>query len=187
MIPAFGPSGILPPFIGPSPVDRAKVSPYEVTLTELVSRFGTSKERLQILRGLVAYRAALANAGIVQGFQWLDGSFIEDCETHRGRGPKDIDIVTFAYRPIAVSAPQDWATFVAANDDLFNPVKTKADLSCDAYYIDLNKAPHLTVLDTAYFNSLFSHQRDTAQWKGMLVVKLQSDDAVAAQMIAGTK
>jgi len=183
LIPAFGPSGVLPPFVGHSPADRAQTCPYNASMTEIVQRFASSAERVAILNVLLDYRAALAAVGIQQGFQWLDGSFVEDCETMRGRAPGDIDVVTFAYRPVAIRNNQDWTQFALQNTNLFDPIQTMADFRCDAYYIDLLKPPHITVADTAYFNGLFSHHRDTAQWKGMLVVTLQSDDLAARQLL----
>lgn len=83
MIPAFGPSGVLPPFIDADATARPGASPYLTTMTEIVRRFGTSAERLAILRGLLDYRAELLRVGIVRGFQWIDGSFVEDCQTIR--------------------------------------------------------------------------------------------------------
>jgi hypothetical protein len=152
-------------------------------MTELVGRFATSPERSQILRGLLAYRAALAGIGITQGLQWLDGSFVEDCETTRQRPPSDIDIVTFAYRPAHSVSQIDWTNLINANLFLFDPIQAKAGFQCDAYYVDLNMPPHTIVARTTYFNGLFSHHRDTAQWKGMVSVSLQSDDAQALQLI----
>ncbi|MGX5733013.1 DUF6932 family protein [Bosea thiooxidans] len=183
MIPAFGPSGVLPPFVGNGPADRAQTSPYRASMTEIVQRFATSGERIAILRGLLDYRAALAAIGIEDGYQWLDGSFVEDCETTRNRAPGDIDVVTFAYRPAALKGNQDWNPFVIQNQNIFDPHQTKVDFRCDAYYIDLLKPPHIMVADTAYFNGLFSHHRDTAQWKGMLLVTLRSDDVAARQLL----
>jgi phage terminase large subunit len=143
--------------------------------TEIVSRFGTSRERLAILRGLLDYRATLSTVGIVRGFQWIDGSFVEDCETIRRRPPDDVDIVTFAYRPPFL----DWPEFVRQHPQIFDPFQTKASFRCHAYYVDLQTAPHLIVHDTTYFSSLFSHQRDSKLWKGMLTLDLNSDDVVA--------
>jgi hypothetical protein len=183
LIPAFGPSGVLPPFTGNNPTDRAQTSPYRVAMSDIVQRFSTSAERIAILRGLLDYRGALAGVGIVNGFQWLDGSFVEDCETTRQRPPGDVDIVTFAYRPPPAAALLDWLRFVNQNLILFDPVQTKAQFKCDAYYVDLFKPPHISVADTVYFNGLFSHQRNTAQWKGMLLVELQSDDAAARNLL----
>jgi hypothetical protein len=185
MITAFGISGVLPPFIGADPSNRASTSPYAATATEVVSRFATSAERVALLDGLLRYRAALASIGISNGFQWVDGSFVENCETIRQRPPGDVDVVTFAQRPPAAVQDHDWRQFISANSNLFVPQRTKADFSCDAYYIDLNKPASIIVLDTAYFNGLFSHQRDTAMWKGMILVALNSDDAAARQAISG--
>lgn len=179
VIPAFGPSGVLPPFVGADATVRARISPYVATMTEIVSRFATSAERMAILGGLLDYRTTLAGLGIVRGAQWIDGSFVEDCETNRQRPPGDIDIVTFAYRPVTF----DWGHFVSQNSDVFDPNRTKALFRCDAYYIDLQKPAHLVVQDAAYFNGLFSHQRDSGQWKGMLVIDLNSDDAIARSLI----
>lgn len=183
MIPPFGPSGVLPPYVGTSPADRAQNSPYPVAMTEIVNRFATSAQRVAILNGLLDYRAALGGLGIAQGFQWIDGSFVEDCETIRQRPPGDVDIVTFAYRPAHAHDDQSWGALFGANIPLFDPDQTKATFKCDAYYVDLLKFPHFVVADTAYFNGLFSHQRDTAQWKGMLRVMLQSDDDAARRLL----
>ena len=183
MIPAFGISGVLPPFIGAGPADRVLTSPYPAAISEIVSRFATSVERVAVLRSLLKYREALAAIGISAGIQWIDGSFVENCETIRQRPPADVDVVTFAYRPPSVLRDPDWLQLFLANTNLFDPPRTKADFLCDAYYIDLNKPAHFVVMDTAYFNGLFSHQRDTAQWKGMILVDLNSDDAAARQMI----
>ncbi len=181
MIPAFGPSGVLPPFIGADATVRAQVSPYATTMAGIVRRFGTSAERLALLRGLLDYRIALAKAGIVQGFQWIGGSFVEECETIRQRPPGDVDVITFAYRP----AVSDWVEFVSQHYDIFDPIQTKAQFKCDAYYVDLQKPPHLSVNDTSYFNGLFSHQRDSRLWKGMLALGLNSDDSAALQLVVG--
>ena len=179
MIPVFGPSDVLPPFVGADATVRAQCSPYVTTCTEIVRRFGTSSERLIILRGLLDYRAELAGIGIVRGFQWIDGSFVEDCETIRQRPPGDVDVVTFAYRPVT----QNWPEVVQQHPQIFDSSRTKALFRCHAYYVDLQIPPHLIVHDTTYFNSLFSHQRDSKLWKGMLAVDLNSDDSAARQIL----
>jgi hypothetical protein len=150
-------------------------------MTEIVSRFGTTPERAEIVRGLLDYRDALRRAGIVEGTQWLDGSFVENCEQTRQRPPDDLDVVTIANRPSRY-AP-DWPAFVRANFGLFDPHAAKASYRCDAYFIDLGKKPELIVADVAYWLGLFSHQRVTALWKGMLAVPLNSDDAVARLLL----
>lgn len=181
-IPAFNVSGVLPPFVGDTPVVPAAMSPYPTTMSALVRRFATSKERLEILVGLLNYRTALRSIGIVDGFQWIDGSFVEHAEQTRNRPPADVDIVTFAIRP--TGDPAAWRTLVADNPALFAPPRSKQTYRCDAYFVDLGRNPALIVNDTRYWFGLFSHQRNTSLWKGMLAVDLVSDDDEARALLS---
>lgn len=181
MIPAFNISGVLPPFLGANPTQRVEMSPYEVSIAEVVRRYASSNERVKILIGLLEFRAALRAVGIVEGFQWLDGSFVEHIEETRGRAPADVDIVTFARRPTA--STDEWKRLVNNHSNLFQPRETKKQYCCDAYFVDLDKKPFLIVDDTRYWFGLFSHQRVTSLWKGMLSVSLQSDDDAARSLL----
>jgi hypothetical protein len=138
-------------------------------------------ERIEILKGLLDFRDGLKTIGIIDGFQWLAGSFVENIELNRGRSPADIDLVTFAHRPFHDLAA--WTNLVQSNTQLFDPHESKQQFRCDAYFIDLSKKGDLIALDVAYFNGLFSHQRVTSLWKGMIVVPLASDDANARQLL----
>lgn len=180
MIPPFNASMVLPPFYGATPTNRAGMSPYQTSMSEIVQRFATSKGRVAILEGLLAYRKEMAKIGLVDGFQWIDGSFVEDIETSQEREPNDIDIVTFAIPGVDKANFRSW---FASNMDLFNPAKTKILYKCDAYFVDMLKPPHLLVNDTRYWFGLFGHQRTTTLWKGMLEVSLVSDDAAATTYI----
>lgn len=91
MIPAFCAAGVIPPFVG-DPASLRPRSPYAVSVRDVVERFATSTKRCDILRGWLDHRAAVHSLGIVDGFQWLDGSF---CERLIHREPNDIDLVTF--------------------------------------------------------------------------------------------
>jgi hypothetical protein len=104
-IPDWLPTGVLPPInpVSPTTVDR---SPYRVTLTDLVLRFNTSSERREILTGLLSFRKALHGLGLNSGFQWLDGSFLEDIVTTDSRPPRDIDVVTFYHLVISLKLPE---------------------------------------------------------------------------------
>ena len=102
MIPAFNHSYVLPPFEGERMIS-AHSSPYVVTSSELVQRFAASEARRAVLDGLLHYRSELRGLGFLQGFQWLDGSFVEDVEAREGRAPGDIDLVTFAYPPAGMT------------------------------------------------------------------------------------
>lgn len=176
LIPAFEQSGVLPPFKGDSPAEQASQAPYKVSLAEFVTHFATSPERIEILKGFLNYRIALKAIGIDNGFQWVDGSFVEDVEKTRGRPPNDVDLVTFAERPVGFS-DTDWQGFVRTNIALFRPQDLKAKYSCDAYYIDLAMPAKLLVSRTAYWFGLFSHQRETNLWKGMLEIDLSCDES----------
>lgn len=182
MIPPFNTSMVLPPFIGDDPGIRAATSPYQVTMLEIASRFATSTERMEILRGLISYRKALLDIGIVGGFQWIDGSFVEDVETVRRRPPADVDIVTFGVPPLFTD-PAEFRQWFGQNSHLFDHEQTKAQYKCDAFFVSLRIRPDLLVDDTRYWFGLFSHQRETALWKGMLQVPLLSDDDEATQYI----
>lgn len=180
-IPSLNLSQVLPPYIGADATDRDGMSPFEASMSELVNRFATSAERAQILEGLLNYREALNSIGIVDGFQWIAGSFCENVEAIRGRPPGDVDVVTFAYRHIADDA--QWFAFFLSNQPVFDPIETKHRFKSDAYYIDLGKPADIVVDDTAYFGGLFSHQRNSHLWKGMIKIPLASDDAAARVLL----
>lgn len=184
MIPPFNISGVLPPFdVSMGPTNPAAMSPYPVTISAVVRHFATSPERIDILVGLLNFRAALIAAGVDDGFQWLDGSFVEDAEKLKGRPPGDIDVVTIAHRPSVCRSKASWDTFVSNNSTLFDPLRSKTMYHCDAYFLDLDSTPKYLVESTRYWFGLFSHQRSTALWKGMLQVSLRSDDAAARTIL----
>jgi hypothetical protein len=185
LIPSHSHDGVLPPFLpGGSPTEPGAMAPYRVELSEFVQRFGDTSERREILEGLVAYRNALRAAGITTGFQWLDGSFVEDCERIRGRPPKDVDIITFSMRPETHRESGVWRKFVESRPDLFDPETTKKLFKCDAYFVDLGVLPFHLVAQTRYWFGLFSHQRDTYLWKGMIEVPFLGDDKDVEELLS---
>ncbi|MDF9430274.1 hypothetical protein EM868_10755 [Cupriavidus gilardii] len=183
MIPAFTPSGVLPPFVGDSPARRGSMSPYLVGIEDVARRFATSPARQAIFCGLLAYRKALRDIGFQQGFQWLDGSFVEDVERARMRPPGDIDIVTFVQRPKEARGDAEWNAFQHEHLDLLIPTKVKARYHCEAFLMDLHSPGSLLVDDTRYWFGLFSHQRSSYHWKGMLQVDLVDNDAAAMAVL----
>jgi hypothetical protein len=178
MIPAFSSSNVLPPFIS-SPANNRDISPYESSLIEFIDRFATSANRIKIIHGLLEYRVNMKTKGITNGFQWIDGSFVENVEITRKRSPGDIDIVTFAFRPLHLMNSTDWNNFQGKCPDIFKSSLTKVNYLCDAYYIDLNANPLLIVDYTRYWYGLFSHQKVTALWKGMVQIPLSEDENYA--------
>jgi hypothetical protein len=180
-IPAFTIDGILPPYVGPGgPGGAAEdLSPYIVTATEVVTTLAQGNERKAILRGWLRHRTALRALGFDRGFQWLDGSFVED------KDPQDLDVVTFIYRPAQVQTAADLAQLMRANLQVFGRPQVKANYSLDFFAIDLDGSAEALVAVTRYFLGLFSHRRIDDLWKGMLQVRLEdpADDQVAAAAI----
>lgn len=186
MIPAFNDGGVLPPFVGGDATGELQLprSPYPASMEVLVERFATSAERAAIIKGLIGLRAGLRAAGLIQGLQWIDGSFVEACETIKGRPPGDVDVVNLVRRPNGVADDQAWLTFLTANHQLFDPQAAKAAFNCDAYFIDLDGDAGNVVEQAAYWFGLFSHQRDTFRWKGLVQLELEEDDTAAEAALA---
>ena len=185
-IPPFTPSGSLPPFLGGNPAILASMSPYQTTLVKFVDRFATSVPRKEILAGYLNHRAALLNLGIT-GFQWLDGSFLEDIEALEKRPPLDVDTVTFVWRPAPfVNDQAAWNAVVSANLQLFSPAQAKVLYRTDPYFVETQHHPASVIQQTAYWFGLFSHRRVTSLWKGMLMIPLDiaQDDAAAITLLA---
>lgn len=185
VIPAFGLGEVLPPFVGTDVTggQRLPRSPYPASPEDLVQSFCTSPERATILRGLFGFRAALRAEGFTEGFQWIDGSFVENCEAYRGRPPVDVDLVSLLRRPEAMQDDADWQGFVGDRaGTIFNSRWTKATFHCDSYFVDLDIDPISVAEQSAYWIGLFSHQRDTFRWKGMLRMEfgLDNDDRALA-------
>lgn len=185
MIPSFGFGDVLPPFVGPDATGAQQPrSPYAASPEDMVSAFCVSPERAAILRGLFGFRAELRANGFNHGFQWIDGSFVENCEAVNGRPPGDVDVVSLLHRPVAVRDVDRWVQFVHDRQGtLFNAEWAKATFRCDGYFIDLD-APSQNVARTcAYWVNLFSHQRATFRWKGLVELPFAVDDAAALAMI----
>lgn len=67
-------------------------SPYQVRMIDVAETFSFSEKRRVILKGLLSYRKALYDAGILLGFQWINGSFMENIEMLEQRAPNDMDV-----------------------------------------------------------------------------------------------
>lgn len=180
-LPSFTIDGVLPPFVGPDgPGGGAEdLSPYVVTALEMVRTLGKTPERRTILDGWLRHRAAMRAIGFDRGFQWLDGSFVED------KQPQDLDVVSFLYRPPGVRDRDALAAMMHANLDLFLRPRVREVYSLDSFSIDLDGSPEGLVGTSRYFLSLFSHRRGDNLWKGMLQVRLEDaadDDAALAAL-----
>jgi hypothetical protein len=166
MIPDWSSSGILPPVRNnPTGLDR---SPYKSDLLEFSTRFNTSPERTTLLLGLLDYRRALRTAGLNSGFQWLDGSFVEDVESLNNRPPSDIDVVTFCNLPQGMTQ----IDLVKSHPELFNNGLVKSTYKVDSYFVFLGSKLDKPIINkVSYWHSLWSHNRNNL-WKGFVEVDL---------------
>ena len=183
-IPAWNAQGVIPPIneLDPTSAER---SPYAVSLADFVLRFGQSAGRHGVLDGFLRYRAALHAVGLTQGFQWLDGSFLEQVEILEARAPNDIDVVTFfdlpggrTQRDLQRQAPALFPATGAAHRALKDAYRV------DAYLEHLGKPAPRLVRQASYWYSLWAHRRNSA-WKGYVQVDLApAEDALALAALA---
>jgi len=126
--------------------------------------------------GFMKFRSALHKLGLIEGFQWIDGSFLEDVEKTEARGPKDIDLVTFFLLPEGTSQE----TLFSSNQNLFKPQSTKNEYTVDAYFVQLNPdEPEMLVRMSTYWYGIWSHRRD-GQWKGFIQMELSDKEEQSA-------
>lgn len=182
-IPNWTADGILPPVDLADPTSTAR-SPYRVALTDFALRFGTSTDRIAIIDGFLGYRSELHAVGLTRGFQWIDGSFLENVEVLRSRPPKDVDVVTFYELP----SGETQASILGRNPGVFDHDQLNARFSVDAFTQDLGSPSQDLIGWSAYWYGVWSHQRSTLVWKGFVEVDLDpSQDAGARAILLSTK
>lgn len=151
---------------------------------ELVARFRTNDPRKALLRGLIAYRQHILSDGYDQGFQFINGSFVEDVEAIRGRPPGDIDVMSFLVRPQKYVGDQSawetvgkqfWLTEVRGR------AANRARFSLDTFAALLDEANYRNF---TYWHGLFSEQKRTFAPKGYIVINLDpvADRAALANL-----
>ena len=176
-IPAWDRDGLLPANDLDNPTSKIR-SPYTVSLFDLAERFGNTEPRRRLLRGLLDFRAELHEAGLTQGFQWINGSFLEDVESRNARPPNDIDLVTFFYIPDGYTGQRLLEDFPSLSDR----AALKNRYAVDSYYAQLNQVTSEEIIDSAkYWYSLWSHTRD-GNWKGYLQIDLADADDKQARL-----
>ena len=179
-VPDWDDRGLLPPYLDEAGASTNR-SPYRVSLTNVIVRFGNTAARRDLLTGLLDFRAALHGAGLARGFQWVNGSFVTDIMRIASREPRDIDVVTFFH------VPDGYTEMDVHNQspEIFEHSRNKDLHQIDTYFVglesyDINSLAHLF----AYWNNLWSHTRrednGIALWKGYLELDLSDhEDAVA--------
>lgn len=181
-IPAFTIDGVLPPYVGATgPGGAAQdMTPYVATAVEVVTTFGTSGVRRDLLSKWLDHRAAFRALGFAQGFQWIDGSFVED------KVPQDIDVVSFSRRPVNIAGPAALQALMRANPEQCIRANVKLRYNLDAFFVDLDGTKEGLVNATRYYLGLFSHRRADGLWKGMVEVRFDNpaDDTAAVVALA---
>ena len=166
MIPPFDHNHVIPPHLG-NPTKLDEVSPYACDIMEFCQHFATSKERIEILIGLVNFRLRMIQHGILIGFQWIDGSFTENVEVRENSAPNDVDVVTFFK-----GLPPGHDQYLKLNfPEFMMPNLSKLNYHVDHYPFQYDYNPELTVEYTKYWYQLFSHNRQGV-WKGILRIPL---------------
>jgi hypothetical protein len=165
--------GIIPPFLN-EPTEKFRRSPYTDSLLDFALRFSFSLERIRILQGLMEYRSRLHSIGIVSGFQWFNGSFLENAEMIRQTPPKDIDITTFFYLPDGMKSDVE---IYERYPELFSSKQLKRSYLVDGYCVCLNRDQPFCTREFLYWYSLWSHQRGgNFVWKGFVQIDLKPRD-----------
>lgn len=175
MIPNWTERGILPPINYLNPTSNQR-SPYLVTISDVVLKYGNSLKRKEILLGLLKLRNDLYEIGINKGFHWINGSFLENIELIENRPPNDVDIVTFYYLPEGLTQKD----LILKNSKVFDPIILKKNYKVDGYFVAISQlTPEKLINRSTYWYSMWSHKRDET-WKGFLQIDLsQNEDKLA--------
>lgn len=165
-IPLWNSMGIIPPIDESDPTSLAR-SPYELDIVRFVRFFAITQARVKILKGFLDFRNELTSVGLVDGFQWVDGSFTENVELIERRAPNDVDVVTFFN-----FQPGDNDNIVySRNPNIFNQDFVKKQYLVDSYFEGLQAPGASLVARTVYWYSMWAHKRDLS-WKGFIQLPL---------------
>ena len=170
LIPAFNHNHVLPPHLG-NPTSPEALSPYKVSIIDFSKKFSTSNKRIQLLKGFIAFRQKMNFYKIINGFQWINGSFTENIEMSEKRDPKDIDVVTF-YSQLSF---ETFGNIINNFQEFLNPILSKNNFSTDHYSVDYAYSPETTIFHTKYWVQLFTHNRNNV-WKGIIQLPLNTPD-----------
>ncbi|WP_298512032.1 hypothetical protein [uncultured Kordia sp.] len=169
-IPDFTDNHLLPPSKGDEK-NMDFISPYKCTTLEVCERFATSEIRIEILKGLLAFRKRINEEKITFGFQWLYGSFTERIEIREGRPPRDLDVTTF-FQGISNEQKEG---FKETFPEFVNFKKSKNRFYVDHTAFDISISADHTFNIVGSLMQLFSHTREW-EWKGILRIELNTPE-----------
>ena len=134
------------------------------------------------MRGLLDFRAALHQAGLTIGIQWINGSFVNDKVSQEGKEPCDIDVVTLFYVPSGMTQEG----LVERFPDLLGggSLTNREQFYVDSYFVSMNSGDFwYTAKAMTFWNNLWHHTEDGKR-KGFLAIDLAStEDEVARRML----
>lgn len=161
--------GVLSPIIEQDPTGATR-SPYKISLLDLYRNFATTSVRKDIFKGFLNYRKTLHEIGGLNGFQWINGSFLQDVEKLENRPPNDIDVVSFMDTQNVINS-DSLSEFISRTN-----VSIKSEYCVDAYYVFMSElSPENLVQVSAYWYSIWSHTRNLI-WKGFIQVPLDPEE-----------
>ena len=160
--------------------DLPNRSPYRISLDRLIRDFGQTQTRRALLADFLAYRASLHQIGIVQGFQWINGSFVENIEQTEVRAPNDIDVVTFFHMPCGYTEE----SLLYSHQAVLDHYAVRLEYSIDAYYVCLDVEDYYATYSYNHWNSFWSQDR-YGRRKGYLEIDLSDDEDENALTIIG--
>jgi len=185
-IPAFNDTHLLPPYRGEEGDERehGNLSPYLCTTLELCKVFGKTKERIEMLQGLILFRERLIKENIISGFQWLYGSFSEEIEILEKRSPNDIDLITFFWN----ISHDDLMNLTESFPEFFNIEKSKKIFNLDHLNLDIGRSPAFSMNAISDMMQLCTHSR-YGIWKGILRLELNTpnEDKMAWKYLSSLK
>ena len=172
-IPDWDLNRVLPPIHPDTPKgkehDLYYRAPYVAQLEEFISRFANTPQRVQLAERFLDYRTAIHRWAITEGFQWINGSFVENVEQGSNpRIPEDVDVVTFYYGN---------GNDTPLSRQLFDPEITGPNFNVDGYGVQLGvplDVPKAVL--TGHFYGLWSHRKGDHVWKGFIQVDLDPDE-----------
>ena len=170
-IPSWDPNRVLPPIRPNTPLEKQldpiNRSPYAAPLEEVVKRFATTLDRVALFQNFLRYRSALHWWGITAGFQWINGSFVENVEEgSEPRSPEDIDVVTFYY------GTEDNTLHL----QLLDPALTRVRYRVEGYGIELGTPLSVAkAVLIGHLHGIWSHRADGV-CKGFVQVDLEPEE-----------
>lgn len=182
-IPDFDHNNVLPPFINGSPGNAANHSPYVCSILEFCEKFATTEIRIDLLTNFIKFRIKIHESEITSGFQWVDGSFLEDKEKILGEDPSDIDVATF----FQVTSPNTVDKINSDFPEFFQRKLAKNKYKLDHLLIHVPALnPYQLIRNTNFISKLFSYSR-RGVYKGMVEIHLNSihEDRLALDYLNG--